>query len=156
MSERKREERDFSSEEGGGRRGGVELGSPPRLGAECSRSGVSSIWSPHSVDFVATFPLKGRGIVFANQELYLGAHFVRPSSKLDLPRSAGHCTYVGRGILQWILASGSDVSAPYIITIFIGLFRYNVLRSGVFVELGVRGWSEESRVGQPEISYRLT
>ena len=34
--------------------------------------------SPHSVDFVATSPLKGRGIVFADHERYLGAHFVRP------------------------------------------------------------------------------
>ena len=29
-----------------------------------------------------------------------------------------------------MLASGSDVSDPYILPVFIGLFRYNVLRSG--------------------------
>ena len=31
---------------------------------------------------------------------------------------------------QWMLASGSEVSAPYIISVIIGLLRYNVLRSG--------------------------
>ena len=49
----------------------------------CARGGIDNRVSPHSVDFVATSPLKGRGIVYANQRLYLGAHFVRPEVTLQ-------------------------------------------------------------------------
>ena len=57
-----------------------------------------------------------------------------------------------------MLASGSEISAPYILSVLISLFRYNVLRSGANHTKcdGSRGTNEVSPTVRPNASQILS